>query len=84
MKSMSVWEIRAELSRVLEMVRGGERIGVGYGSGQEPVAMIVPYESARPSRRDVGFLDGKVTIEFTDDYEMTEDELIGAETEEGR
>ena len=84
MKSMSVREIKAEFARVLEMVRCGERIGVRYGSGQEPVAMIVPYESARPFRRDVGFLDGKVTIEFTDGYYMTEDELLGAETEEGR
>ena len=84
MRSMSAREIKAEFAKVLEMVRRGERIGVRYGSGQEPVAMIVPYEWARPARRDVGFLDGKVTIDFTDDYEMTEDELLGAETEEGR
>ena len=84
MRSMSAREIEGEFAKVLEMVRRGERIGVRCLNGQEPVAMIVPYESARPARRDIGFLDGKVTIEFTDGYDMTEDELLGAETEEGR
>ena len=46
--------------------------------------MIVPYEPKPVGKREIGFLDGKVTIEFTDDYDMTEDDLLGAETEEGR
>ena len=44
--------------------------------------MIVPYEPKPVGKREIGFLDGKVTIEFTDDYDMTEDDLLGAETEE--
>ncbi len=73
MRSMSVRKVKGELSMILGMVRSGKRSDV---RGRRT--------KARPSGCDVGFLDGKVTIEFTDDYEMTEDELIGAETEEER
>ena len=40
--------------------------------------MIVPYEPVDLPERDVGFLDGKVRIEFMDDFEMTEEELLGS------
>ena len=39
--------------------------------------MIVPYEAEELPERDVGFLDGKVRIEFMDDFDMTEEELLG-------
>ena len=82
MRSMSVREIKAEFLEVLAIVRRGERIGVACGRSGEPVAMIVPYEPKPVGKREIGFLDGKVTIEFTVDYDMTEDELLEAATEE--
>ena len=57
--------------RILADVRGGERIGVLYGRSKTPVAMIVPQEPAPAGRRELGFLDGEVTIEFTDGFKMT-------------
>ena len=39
--------------------------------------MIVPYESEELPEPEVGFLDGKVRIEFMDDFDMTEEELLG-------
>lgn len=79
MKTMPVAELKAQFSRVLAEVRQGERIGILYGKKKEPVAMIVPYEPVAAPERDVGFLDGKVRIEFMDDFEMTETELLGAD-----
>ena len=43
--------------------------------------MIVPYRPAAVAKREIGFLDGKVTIEFSDDYEMTDEELISHRNE---
>ncbi len=62
---------------MLAAVRAGERVGVLYGESREPVAMIVPYQPMDLPERDVGFLDGKVRIEFMDDFDMTEEELLG-------
>ena len=59
------------------MVRAGERIGILYGKSREPVAMTVSYEPPDLPERAVGFLDGKVRIEFMDDFDMTEEELPG-------
>ena len=39
--------------------------------------MIVSYEPPDLPERAVGFLDGKVRIEFMDDFDMTEEELPG-------
>ena len=62
-------------------MRREERISIVYGRLKEPVAMIVPYSPATVGKREIGFLDGKVTIEFNDDYEMTEEELISHRNE---
>ena len=70
-------ELKAQFSKVLAAVRAGERVGVLYGKSREPVAMIVPYEPVDLPERDVGFLDGKVRIVFMDDFDMTEEELLG-------
>ena len=49
-----------------------KRIGILFGKSREPFAMIVPYEPLDLPAREIGFLDGKVRIEFTDDFGMTE------------
>ena len=77
MISMPVAELKAQFSKVLATVRAGERVGVLYGKSKKSVAMIVPYEAEALPERDVGFLDGKVRIEFMDDFDMTEEELLG-------
>ena len=77
MITLSVAELKAQFSKVLAAVRAGERIGILYGKSKEPVAMIVPYEPPELPVRKVGFLDGKVRIKFMDDFDMTEEELLG-------
>lgn len=76
MMSLSIAELVAQFSKVLAAIRVGERIGSLYGQSREPVAMIVPYEPSDLAEREVGFLDGKVTIEFMDDFDLTEEELL--------
>lgn len=77
MRALQVAELKARFSEVLADVRRGARIAVLYGRSKRLVAMIVPWAPVSAGRRDIGFLDGKVTIEFADDFEMTEEELFG-------
>ena len=76
MKTMAVAEFKADFSKVLEEVRQGETVGILYGRARKPVAMIVPYKSEETGRREIGILDGKVKIEFMDDFEMSEEEFV--------
>jgi antitoxin (DNA-binding transcriptional repressor) of toxin-antitoxin stability system len=77
MKTMPVGELKTHFSEVLHKVQKGERFGILYGRGKKPVAMIVPFVEEIKKKRQLGILEGKVTIEFKDDFEMTDDELIG-------
>jgi antitoxin (DNA-binding transcriptional repressor) of toxin-antitoxin stability system len=75
MKEMAVGELKTHFSVVLDEVRQGEKVGILYGRAKEPVAMIVPYNKGEQAERKIGILDGKATIEFRDDFEMTAEEL---------
>jgi antitoxin (DNA-binding transcriptional repressor) of toxin-antitoxin stability system len=76
MKAMPVGEVKTHFSEVLEEVKQGNRIGILYGRTKKPVAMIVPYIEEKTSKRKIGILDGKIKINFRDDFEMTTEELL--------
>ncbi len=78
MKTLAVGQFKAQFSEVLEKVRLGESFGIIYGRRKKPIAMIVPYKSKEEKKeRKIGLLDGKVTIRFSDDFKMTEEEFLG-------
>ena len=78
MKTLPVGELKAQFSEVLEKVQQGESFGIIYGRKKKPIAMIVPYSEKKKKReRHIGVLDGKVKIEFSEDFKMTEEELLG-------
>jgi antitoxin (DNA-binding transcriptional repressor) of toxin-antitoxin stability system len=77
MKAIAVGEVKTHFSEILEEVKQGNQVGILYGKLKKPIAMIVPYSEEKVSKRKIGILDGKVTIEFSDDFEMTTEELLG-------
>ena len=78
MKTLPVGELKAQFSEVLEKVKSGESFGILYGKKKKPIAMIVPYkDSVEKKERKIGLLEGKVNIQFSDDFKMSEEELLG-------
>ena len=78
MKTLPVGELKAQFSEVLEKVKLGESYGILYGKKKKPIAMIVPYqEEMKKKERKIGLLDGKVKIEISEDFKITEEELLG-------
>jgi len=78
MKTMPVGELKAQFSEVLEKVKQGESFGILYGRKKKPIAMIVPYtEKKKKKERIIGLLDGKIDIKISEDFQMTEEELLG-------
>jgi len=75
MKSIAVGELKTHFSKVLDDVRLGRKVSILYGRAKEPVAMIVPYHKEKKVERNIGILDGKAIISFSDDFEMTTAEL---------
>jgi len=78
MKTLPVGELKAQFSEVLEKVRAGETYGILYGRQKKPVAMIVPYSEGQAKKhRKIGLYDGKVTIRISEDFEISEEDLLG-------
>jgi len=75
---MPVGEIKAQFSEVLEKVQQGESFGIIYGRKKKPIAMIVPYVEKK-KERTIGILDGKIEIKISENFKMTEKELLGLE-----
>ena len=72
---MAVGELKTHFSEILEEVRNGKKVGILYGRKKKPVAMIVPYSEENKQERKIGILDGKAIINFSDNFEMTAEEL---------
>jgi len=77
MKTMAVGEIKTHFSQILGEVKNGKRVGILFGRAKKPIAMIVPYVEEKKRERKIGILDGKVKIDFKNDYKMTTEELCG-------
>ena len=78
MKKLPVGELKAQFSEVLKLVKRGESFGILYGKKKKPIAMIVPYKEDRIKKeRSIGILNGKAHIKFADNFEITEEEMLG-------
>ena len=77
MKTLPIAEVRSNLSMLLKEVEAGSEIGISFGRRRETIAVIVPIaEYKRIKERRLGSLAGKVTVEFGQDWKMTEEELL--------
>jgi antitoxin (DNA-binding transcriptional repressor) of toxin-antitoxin stability system len=76
MKTLGVGEIKARFADVLERVKSGEKIAVGYGKKRKKVAVIVPYDGYQPrGQRKLGPLLGKAQFEVLGGFKSDEDLL---------
>ncbi len=78
---LMVADFKAQFSDVLDKVRQGEEVVLGYGRKKEKIAVLVPYEKYRramagTAKRRAGSLAGKGKVIFQDDFKITDDELL--------
>ncbi|MBX2915468.1 MAG: prevent-host-death protein [Cyclobacteriaceae bacterium] len=78
MKTVTVGEFKSKFTYYLEKVMKGEEFIVAYGRKKKKVALFSPYANKKRPLRKLGPLDGKVTIQISDDWEMSDEELINA------
>ena len=76
MKSLTVAEIKAHFSDVLVRVKNGETVKILYGKSKKPIAMIVPIEKTKHTRR-IGILEGEATFVINGNSKISEEEFLG-------
>ena len=79
MKTLAVGELKADFSAVLDEVRNGHPVAIGYGKRKTKLAVIVPYEQYRKTaKRRIGILDGRVRCRIKKDFRMSDEELLSS------
>ena len=79
MKTLPVAEVRTNFSSLLKEVESGNEIGIAFGRKKETIAVIVPIEEYKKIKaRKLGTLEGKVKVEFSENWAMTEEELLNS------
>ena len=77
MKTLPVAKVRANFSALLKEVESGSEVGIAFGRKQETIAVIVPIEEYKKIKaRKLGTLEGKVKVEFSENWAMSDEELI--------
>ncbi len=78
MKTMPVGELKSHFSEVIEAIKNGEQIVISYGKKKKKIAVIVPFSQyAKENSIKLGLLKSKAKCEFSDDFEMTTEEMVG-------
>ncbi|MDR2097234.1 MAG: type II toxin-antitoxin system Phd/YefM family antitoxin [Spirochaetaceae bacterium] len=78
MKTLQSAEAKAHFSSILKDIEAGNEVAIAYGKKKKTIAVIISYEQWKKSKkRQLGTLEGKMTVSFSDDFSMSDEELIG-------
>ena len=78
MSVMTIGEVKARFSEVVESVRRGKTVIISYGRKREKVAALIPYRrAAAAKRRPLGLLRGKARCRIARDFSVTDEQLLG-------
>ena len=78
MKTVAIAELKSHLSSLLREVENGAEIRITHGKKKETIAVLIPMEEYRKSKvRKLGLLKSKMTVKFSKNFKMTDEELLG-------
>ncbi len=75
---MTVGDLKARFSEVIQEIRAGEEIAVAFGKKREIVAYLIPKSARKLVKRQLGILQDKGKVTFADDFKMTAEEFLEA------
>jgi prevent-host-death family protein len=77
MKTLQSAKAKTHFSSILKDVEAGNEIAITYGKKKQTVAVIIPYEKwKRNQKRQLGTLEGKMSVHFAENFAMSDEELI--------
>jgi antitoxin (DNA-binding transcriptional repressor) of toxin-antitoxin stability system len=79
-RTLTVGELKAQFSQVIDAVQLGESVVVCYGRRREKVAALVPYARFAEGieKRPLGLLKGKASFSLADDFAVTDEQLLAS------
>jgi hypothetical protein len=77
MKTISFTEFKTNLSSYAELIQHDEELVVTHGRRKKKIFRVLPIAEAKPKKRKLGILDGKVKVKFSKDFKLTTEEFLG-------
>lgn len=80
MKTVQVSEFKAQFSKIIKQVQDEkEEYVIQYGRKHTMVAVLVPYDQYVENKPKIklGLLEGKGKLEIHDDFEISDEVLLG-------
>jgi prevent-host-death family protein len=75
MKTLQSKEVKTQLHSILKEVEAGNEIAIT--DKMQTIAVIIPYPKWKNAqKRQLGSLEGKMSVSFQDDFKMTDEELV--------
>jgi len=77
MKIVEFTEAKNYFPSILREIENGNEIAIAYGKEKQTIAVVVSYEKWKKNqKRQLGTLEGKMSVEFTKDFAISDEELI--------
>ena len=79
MKTLQSAKAKTHFSSILKDVEAGNEIVITYGKKKQTIAVIIPYKKWKKNqKRQLGTLEAKMSVSFSEDFAMTDEELINS------
>jgi hypothetical protein len=76
MKTLQLAEAMLYFPELLRDIEAGNDIAIEYGKKKQEKAVIISYEKwGKKTKRQLGTLEGRMSVEFADDFAMSDEEL---------
>jgi antitoxin (DNA-binding transcriptional repressor) of toxin-antitoxin stability system len=77
MKTVQSAEAKSHFSSILKDVEAGNEVAIAYGRKKKIIAVIIPYAKWKKNqKRQLGTLEGRMSVKFAADFSMTDEELV--------
>lgn len=76
MKTMTVGELKAQFSTVLDQIKQGETIVICHGRRHEKIAALIPYRQITTGERPLGLLQSRASCVIHEDFELDDEEFL--------
>jgi prevent-host-death family protein len=79
MEVITVGELKARFSEILDQVKKGQEIVISFGKQRKKVAVLIPYSQLkhRPQRK-LGLLKGRASYRIRDNFKLSDDEILAS------
>jgi len=79
MQVISVGDLKARFSEILNQVKKGQEIVISFGKQRKKVAVLMPYNQLkhRPQRK-LGLLKGRASYRIRDDFKLSDEEILAS------